>query len=89
MRRYHIQDREDYHKSVESLLRLESSSCGLPRYNKLCGSLRSLIHKISLLPAADPYRQRKEGEMLDKLYDMGILGEQETYPLTALEKLLC
>lgn len=57
MRRYHIQDREDYVK-----------------YNKLCGSLRGLIHRLSLLPAQDPYRARKEGEMLDKLYDMGILG---------------
>ncbi|KAJ9097587.1 Small subunit (SSU) processome component [Naganishia friedmannii] len=56
MRRYHIQDREDYHK-----------------YNKLCGQLRSLIHRLSLLPAEDPYRRRREGEMLDKLYDMGIL----------------
>ncbi|CAK9782732.1 hypothetical protein CC85DRAFT_260439 [Cutaneotrichosporon oleaginosum] len=56
MHKYHIQDRDDYHK-----------------YNKLCGSLRSLIHKISLLPAIDPFRAQKEGEMLDKLYDMGIL----------------
>ncbi|UOH84044.1 hypothetical protein LQV05_000836 [Cryptococcus neoformans] len=56
MRKYHIQDREDYHK-----------------YNKLCGSLRSLIHKLSILPANDPFRQQKEAEMLDKLYDMGIL----------------
>ena len=43
------------------------------RYNKLCGSLRSLIHRISLLPADDPFRQQKEAEMLNKLYDMGIL----------------
>lgn len=48
------------------------------RYNKLCGSLRSLIHKLSLLPANDPFRQQKEAEMLDKLYDMGILGTSET-----------
>lgn len=58
MRRYHIQDREDYHK-----------------YNKLCGQLRSAVHRLSLLPAGDPWRARREGEMLDKLYDMGILGE--------------
>jgi len=47
----------------------------LRRYNKLCGNLRSLIHRISLLPAEDPYRQQKEMEMLNKLYDMGILGQ--------------
>ena len=34
-----------------------------------------MIHRLSLLPAQDPYRARKEGEVLDKLYDMGILGE--------------
>lgn len=30
---------------------------------------------MSLLPARDGWRVRREGEMLDKLYDMGILGE--------------
>jgi len=43
------------------------------KYNKLCGNLRSLIHRLSLLPAQDPFRQQKEAEMLNKLYDMGIL----------------
>ena len=53
-----------------------TGTCGTDavRYNKLCGSLRSLIHRLSLLPAEDPYRQQKETEMLNKLYDMGILG---------------
>lgn len=57
-----------------------SLPCWFPsrRYNKLCGSLRSLIHKLSLLPANDPFRQQKEAEMLDKLYDMGILGTSPT-----------
>ena len=44
------------------------------RYNKICGSLRSLIHRMSLLPAEDPFRQKRETEMLNKLYDMGVLG---------------
>lgn len=117
MRKYHIQDREDYHKCVsvsfisalrEIVRRNEAAKGGgggrqmaegaqrrtgrsiarrccrclqsrvrlnlTCRYNKLCGSLRSLIHRLSLLPAADPYRQQKETEMLNKLYDMGILG---------------
>lgn len=77
MRRYHIQDREDYHK------------CGLiqflwgalpdhrpNRYNKLCGSLRSYAHRLSLLPAQDPFRTRMEGQLLSKLYDMGVLNSQ-------------
>ncbi|KAG8808061.1 Small subunit (SSU) processome component [Serendipita sp. 400] len=53
MRRYHLQDREDYHK-----------------YNKLCGQLRSFAHRLSLLPAQDPFRSKMEGQMLSKLYDM-------------------
>ncbi|KAJ3518257.1 hypothetical protein NMY22_g13769 [Coprinellus aureogranulatus] len=57
MRRYHIQDREDYHK-----------------YNKLAGSLRAFAHRISLLPPQDPFRTKMEGQLLSKLYDMGILN---------------
>ncbi|THV00585.1 alpha-L RNA-binding motif-containing protein [Dendrothele bispora CBS 962.96] len=57
MRRYHLQDRDDYHK-----------------YNKLAGSLRSFAHRISLLPAQDPFRARMEAQLLAKLYDMGILN---------------
>lgn len=68
MHKYHIQDREDYHK-----------------YNKLCGSLRSLIHRISLLPANDPFRAQKEGEMLNKLYDMGILGTSASVPRVSFD----
>ncbi|KAF9021841.1 alpha-L RNA-binding motif-containing protein [Hymenopellis radicata] len=68
MRRYHIQDREDYHK-----------------YNKLCGSLRSFAHRISLLPAQDPYRARIEAQLLSKLYDMGVLNS--TDKLSDVDKL--
>jgi len=57
MRRYHIQDREDYHK-----------------YNRLCGSMRGLAHRLSLLPAQDPFRATMEAQMLSKLYDMGVLN---------------
>ncbi|CCA73807.1 probable IMP3-component of the U3 small nucleolar ribonucleoprotein [Serendipita indica DSM 11827] len=57
MRRYHIQDREDYNK-----------------YNKLCGQIRSYAHRLSLLPAQDPFRAKMEGQLLSKLYDMGVLN---------------
>ncbi|EIN10170.1 alpha-L RNA-binding motif-containing protein [Punctularia strigosozonata HHB-11173 SS5] len=59
MRRYHIQDREDYHK-----------------YNKLCGALRAYAHRLSLLPAQDPFRTRMESQLLAKLYDTGVLNGQ-------------
>ncbi|KAG6375015.1 hypothetical protein JVT61DRAFT_3794 [Boletus reticuloceps] len=57
IRRYHIQNREDYHK-----------------YNKLCGALRSYAHRLSMLPAQDPFRAQMEGQLLSKLYDIGLLS---------------
>jgi U3 small nucleolar ribonucleoprotein protein IMP3 len=74
MRRYHIQDREDYHKCVPMSDRCYVAILTLGRYNKLCGSLRSFAHRISLLPAQDPFRSRMEGQLLSKLYDMGVLN---------------
>lgn len=44
------------------------------RYNKLCGSLRSFAHRVSLLPAHDAFRSRMESQILAKLYDMGVLN---------------
>ena len=43
------------------------------KYNKLCGALRSLAHRLALLPAQDPFRARMQGQLLSKLYDMGVL----------------
>ena len=78
MRRYHIQDREDYHRSVKQprSIFIVRSYMSKIRYNKLCGSLRSLAHRISLLPSHDPFRARLEGQILSKLYDMGVLNSQ-------------
>ncbi|KAG9317072.1 putative U3 small nucleolar ribonucleoprotein IMP3, partial [Chiua virens] len=59
IRRYHIQNRDDYHK-----------------YNKLCGALRSYAHRLSMLPPQDPFRAQMEGQLLSKLYDMGVLASQ-------------
>lgn len=73
MRRYHLQDREDYHKLVPPDPSITSSSAHLSRYNKLCGLLRSYAHRVSLLPAQDPFRSRMQGQLLSKLYDMGVL----------------
>jgi U3 small nucleolar ribonucleoprotein protein IMP3 len=44
------------------------------KYNRLCGSLRQLAHRLSLLPPANPVRHKYEQLLLDKLFDMGILG---------------
>jgi len=43
-------------------------------YNRLCGSLRQLAHKLTALEPSDPVRRRHETLLLSKLFDMGIIG---------------
>ncbi|KAI4241253.1 MAG: hypothetical protein L6R40_004669 [Gallowayella cf. fulva] len=45
------------------------------KYNRLCGSLKSLAHSLSNLEPTDPVRLKHEKLLLEKLYDMGILSE--------------
>ncbi|KAF2759959.1 hypothetical protein EJ05DRAFT_531295 [Pseudovirgaria hyperparasitica] len=44
------------------------------QYNRICGSLRQLAHKLSALDPSDPFRQKQEELMLEKLFEIGILG---------------
>jgi U3 small nucleolar ribonucleoprotein protein IMP3 len=44
------------------------------KYNQLCGSMRQLAHRLANLDPADPFRRKHEDLMLEKLFDMGILG---------------
>lgn len=44
------------------------------KYNKICGEIRKLAHKLSLLQPNDPYRIKHEQLLLEKLYGMGILA---------------
>lgn len=43
-------------------------------YNRLCGSLRSLAHRLAALDPTDPVRRKHEELLLEKLWDMGVLG---------------
>jgi len=43
-------------------------------YNRLCGSLRSLAHRLAALDPSDPLRRKHEELLLEKLWDMGVLG---------------
>ena len=46
------------------------------KYNSLCGSMRSLAHRLSQLdPESDPVRRKLESELMDKLWRMGILKQ--------------
>ena len=44
------------------------------KYNQLCGSMRQLAHKLANLDPSDPFRRKHEDLMLEKLFDMGVLG---------------
>lgn len=43
------------------------------KYNKLCGQLRQLAHRLALLPPADPFRHKHERLLLAKLHAVGLL----------------
>jgi U3 small nucleolar ribonucleoprotein protein IMP3 len=43
-------------------------------YNRLCGSLRQLAHKLAALDPQDPFRRKHEDLLLEKLWDHGVLG---------------
>ncbi|KAI8473571.1 MAG: small nucleolar ribonucleoprotein U3 component [Monoraphidium minutum] len=68
MRRYHIQNRDDY-KS----------------YNKVAGMITKLTNLLRQLDAKDPARIELTDQLLDKLYDMGVLPTKKS--LVQLEKL--
>ncbi|KAF2184983.1 alpha-L RNA-binding motif-containing protein [Zopfia rhizophila CBS 207.26] len=44
------------------------------KYNRLCGQLRLLAHKLALLSPSDPFRMKYEDLLLEKLFDIGVLG---------------
>lgn len=54
----------------------------LIRYNKLCGNIKALANKISLLPPQDPFRAKQEEALLEKLYNMGIITAQKQFSQT-------
>ncbi|KAI9797633.1 MAG: Small subunit (SSU) processome component [Sarcosagium campestre] len=44
------------------------------KYNRVCGQLRQLAHRLSRLDPTDPVRHRLEEALLEKLWNMGVLG---------------
>ena len=44
------------------------------RYNRLVGSCKQLVHRLSLLDPTDPYRLLHEQRLLDKLYAIGVIN---------------
>ncbi|KAK6520624.1 Small subunit (SSU) processome component [Arthrobotrys conoides] len=46
------------------------------KYNKLCGSVRQLAHKLAQLPPEDEFRRKHEDMLLEKLFIMGVLNSK-------------
>ncbi|RIB07762.1 30S ribosomal protein S4 [Gigaspora rosea] len=49
------------------------------KYNKLCGLIKKLANKISLLDPRDPFRSKQETALLDKLYSMGLITAKKQF----------
>ncbi|EHL01224.1 putative U3 small nucleolar ribonucleoprotein imp3 [Glarea lozoyensis 74030] len=43
------------------------------KYNRLCGSLKQLAHRLAALPPDSAFRLKQETLLLEKLNDIGIL----------------
>ncbi|CAN6642039.1 U3 small nucleolar ribonucleoprotein protein Imp3p [Trichomonascus vanleenenianus] len=43
------------------------------KYNKICGQIRKMAHKLSELHATDPVRRKHEELLLEKLVNMGVI----------------
>ncbi|KAM3143664.1 Small subunit (SSU) processome component [Paramecium bursaria] len=48
------------------------------KYNRLCGHVTSLISKIKLISNQDPFRIKLIEQLLEKLYNMGIINTKES-----------
>lgn len=51
------------------------------RYNKLCGHVRKLTTRIKKLNPRDPFRIKLTKDMLNKLYNMGVITTQKNLGL--------
>ncbi|KAI5363691.1 Putative ribosomal protein S4/S9 [Septoria linicola] len=66
---------DDNHRQAEIIRRYSvTQPSDYASYNRLCGKLRHLAHRISLLPPESPFRRKQEDLLLEKLHDMGLLG---------------
>jgi len=43
------------------------------KYNRLVGQIHKIMHKLKALPANDPYKTQTTEQILNKLYNMGII----------------
>lgn len=46
------------------------------KYNKICGYVSKLSNELSLLPVEDAYRQKMTAQLLEKLYESGVINSK-------------
>ncbi|KAI5309772.1 Small subunit (SSU) processome component [Ascosphaera atra] len=58
------------------------------KYNRLAGAARQIAHKLAALDPSDPFRKELESQMLDKLFDIGLVKQnrEQGAGLSAVEK---
>ncbi|KAF2876640.1 hypothetical protein BDV95DRAFT_602610 [Massariosphaeria phaeospora] len=44
------------------------------KYNRICGQLRLLAHRLADLDPSDEFRRKQEDLVLEKLFSLGVLG---------------
>lgn len=47
------------------------------QYNRLCGSIRQLAHKLATLPSQDPIRIKHEDMLMEKLDNLGVFSQDD------------
>lgn len=48
------------------------------KYNKLVGKIKSMTSKLAKLNPADPYRTKTTQQLLEKLYNMGLIATKKS-----------
>ncbi|KAJ3043837.1 Small subunit (SSU) processome component [Rhizophlyctis rosea] len=48
------------------------------KYNRICGQIRKIATKLSLLDPRDPFRTKHTNALLEKLYRMGVLTAEKS-----------
>ncbi|KAI3640588.1 hypothetical protein MIR68_001466 [Amoeboaphelidium protococcarum] len=51
------------------------------KYNRICGQIRQMANKISLLDPKDPFRSDMETQLLEKLYFIGVINQKHALSL--------
>ena len=65
---------DNNHRDNAVIRRYAIQKPGYQSYNRICGSLRQLAHRIAALDPSDAFRRKHEDLLLGKLFDMGIVG---------------